>query len=102
MQDFLDSKQLLFLSHVHLLMLILQDCTTDDPIIQLYQYEDYLQSGIGLASFFLAKVNEVGIDEINYSCGAELTPLIEGISPINNNLELLFDALRYVCFKETL
>ncbi|KAL3804269.1 hypothetical protein ACHAW5_005867 [Stephanodiscus triporus] len=69
-------------------------CATDDPIIQLYEYEDYLQSGIGSADQFLAKVNEVGVNEINDKCGGDITSFIEGIELISDNLGLLLDALR--------
>jgi hypothetical protein len=93
--DFLSRKKCSpCFSHASLLINILQGCTTDDPIIPLYQYEDYLQSGIRSASFFLANVKEVGIVDMNDACGAERTPLIEGITLINNNLELLSNALR--------
>jgi len=79
-----------------LLVHIPQGCATDDPIIQLYEYEDYLQSGIGSADQFLAKVNEVGVNEINDKCGGDITSFIEGIELISDNLGLLLDALRYV------
>ena len=74
----------------------LQGCATEDPIIQLYKYDDYIQSSIGLADQFLAKANEVGIDEINEFCGADVTPFIERIGLIKVSLELLLGALRYV------
>jgi len=67
---------------------------TDDPIDQLHQYEDYLQSGIRSADKFLVKANQIGIDELNDQCGADVTPIIEGIGIINDNLGLLLDALR--------
>ncbi len=73
---------------------ILQGCATEDPIVQLYDYEDYIQSGIGSASYFIAKMKEVGIDKINNSCGMDASPVIEGIGLINDNLELLLGALR--------
>ncbi len=73
---------------------ILQGCATDDPIIKLYDYEDYLHNGIGSASYFLAKMKEVGMDEISNSCGRDVSPVIEGIGLINANLELLLGALR--------
>ena len=75
---------------------IIQGCATEDPIIQLYKYEDYIQSSIGLADQFLTKANEVGIDEINEFCGADVTPFIERIGLIKVSLELLLGALRYV------
>jgi hypothetical protein len=49
-----------------------------------------------LADQFLAKANEVGIDEINEFCGADVTPFIERIGLIKVSLELLLGALRYV------
>jgi hypothetical protein len=73
---------------------LLKGCVTDDPINQLYQYEDYLQSGIRSADKFLVKANQIGIDELNDQCGADVTPIIEGIGIINDNLGLLLDALR--------
>ena len=81
---------------IQLFVIILQGCATDDPIIHLYEYEDHLQSGIGSADQFLAKVNEVGINEINDKCGADITSFIEGIELINDNLGILLGALRYV------
>jgi len=69
---------------------------TDDPIIHLYQYEEHLQNGVGAAKYFLDKVDEFGIDELTRSCGADVTPIVEGIGIIHDNLELLLDALRYV------
>lgn len=69
---------------------------TDDPIIHLYQYEEHLQNGVGAAKYFLDKVDEFGVDELTRSCGADVTPIVEGIGILHNNLELLLDALRYV------
>lgn len=69
-------------------------CATDNPIIHLYQYEDYLQSSIRLADKFLVKANEIGIDELNDQCGAAVSPIIEGIGIIKENLGILLDALR--------
>ena len=74
----------------------LQSCATGDPIIQLYKYEDYIQSGFGLTDQFLVKANGVCIDEINNSCEMDASSVIEGIGLINDNLELLLAALRYV------
>jgi hypothetical protein len=68
----------------------------DDPIIKLYEYEDYLQSGIGLADQFLTKADKVGIDEINNFCGADVTHFIEHIGLIKVSSELLLGALRCV------
>ena len=36
----------------------LQGCATEDPIIQLYEYEDYIRSGIGSASYFIIKMKD--------------------------------------------
>ena len=72
----------------------LQGCATEDPIIQLYEYEDYIRSGIGSASYFIVKMKEVGIDKISNSCGMDASPVFEGIGLINDNLELLLGALR--------
>jgi hypothetical protein len=79
-----------------------QGCATDDPIIQLYNYEDYLQNGIGSADKFLVKVNEITIDKINDQCGADVTPFIEGIGIINDSLGILLDALRCVSLRSIL
>lgn len=43
---------------------------------------------------FLVKVDEIGIDELSNQCGSDVTPIIEGIGIINNNLGILLDALR--------
>lgn len=67
---------------------------TDDPIDKLYQYEDYLQSGIRSTDKLLVKANQIGIDELNNQCGSDISPIIEGIGIINDNLGLLLDALR--------
>ena len=36
------------------------------------------------------------MDEINEMCGADVTPFIEGVALINDNLGILLGALRYV------
>ena len=69
---------------------------TDDPIDQLHQYEEHIRNGFGAAKYFLNKVDEFGVDELTRSCGADVTPIVEGIGIIHDNLELLLDALRYV------
>jgi hypothetical protein len=63
-------------------------------MIYLYQYEEHLQNGVGAAKYFLDKVDEVGADELTRSCGADVTPIVEGIGIIHDNLQLLLDALR--------
>ncbi len=73
---------------------IIQGCATEDPFIQLYEYEDYIRSGIGSASYFIVKMKEVGIEKISNSCGMDASPVFEGIGIINDNLELLLGALR--------
>ena len=75
---------------------IIQGCATTDPMIHLYRQEDYLRNGVGAAKYFLDKVDEFGVDELTRSCGADVTPIVEGIGIIHDNLELLLDALRYV------
>ncbi len=86
----------MFLLHDSLLILILQSCTNDDPIIQLYQYEDYLQSGISWVNQFLAKIYDVEIDETDFFCVTELSSLIERIGLVEESLELLLGTLRCV------
>jgi hypothetical protein len=54
------------------------------------------RNGVGAAKYFLDKVDEFGVDELTRSCGADVTPIVEGIGIIHDNLELLLDALRYV------
>ena len=75
---------------------MLQGCATEDPIKDLYKYEDGIQSGIGSANDFLTQTDEIGIDEINAKCGADVRPIIEGIGLIKDNLGILLSALRYV------
>jgi hypothetical protein len=41
-------------------------------------------------------VNGVGIDKINDQCGADVSPIIEGVGIINDSLGVLLDALRCV------
>lgn len=65
-------------------------------MIHLYQYEENIQNGVGAAKYFIDKVDEFGVDELTRSCGADVTPIVEGIGIIHDNLELLLDALRYV------
>lgn len=74
----------------------LQGCVTEDPIRHLYKYEDDLQSGIGSATQFLEKADEIGIDDLSSQCGADVSPIIEGIGLIKDNLGILLGALRYV------
>ncbi|KAL7543401.1 hypothetical protein ACHAXR_012818 [Thalassiosira sp. AJA248-18] len=74
----------------------LQGCETGDPIKHLYKYEDDLQSGIGSANKFLVQADEIGIDEISEQCGADVSPIIEGIGLIKDNLGILLGALRQV------
>lgn len=69
-------------------------CATEDPIKDLYKYEDGIQSGIGSANDFLTQTDEIGIDEINAKCGADVRPIIEGIGLIKDNLGILLSALR--------
>ena len=44
-------------------------------------------------------MNEISIDEINDQCGADVTPFIERIGLINDNLGILLDALRCVSLR---
>mmetsp|Transcript_8507 Transcript_8507/g.19048 ORF Transcript_8507/g.19048 Transcript_8507/m.19048 type:complete len:728 (+) Transcript_8507:256-2439(+) len=69
-------------------------CTTEDPMRHLYKYEDDLQSGIESANKFLTKTDEIGIGDINDRCGADVSPIIEGIGLIKDNLGILLGALR--------
>ena len=72
----------------------LQDCTTDDPIQYLYQYEDTLQRGIYSASMLIAKIDGIGTQTFIDQCGADVSSHIEGIGVIKDNLGILLDALR--------
>ena len=74
--------------------LILQGCVTEDPINDIYKYEDDLQVGIGHVTKFLDKTDEIGIDEINAQCGADVSSIIEGVGQIKDNLGILLGALR--------
>ena len=48
------------------------------------------------ATDFLTKADEIGIDEINEQCGANLSPIIEGVGLIKDNIGVLLGALRSV------
>ncbi|EED90823.1 predicted protein [Thalassiosira pseudonana CCMP1335] len=69
-------------------------CTTEDPIDHLYKYEDIIQSGIGSAETFLTQSDEIGIDVISNQCGALVTPIIEGVGLVKDNLGILLGAFR--------
>jgi len=73
-----------------------QECATTDPIKHLYKYEDDLQMGISSANRFLLKIDEVGVGEIASQCGADVSPIIEGIGLIKDNLGILLGSLRLV------
>ena len=64
-------------------------CKTTDPIALLYKYEDFLQDGITSASSFLERFNEIGMEEMNEKCGANVRPLVEVISILRDNLGIL-------------
>jgi hypothetical protein len=55
----------------------------------LYKYEDIIQSGIGSAETFLTQSDEIGIDVISNQCGALVTPIIEGVGLVKDNLGIL-------------
>jgi len=69
-------------------------CNTRDPMERLYKYEERLQSGITSASSFLERFNEIGMEEMNEKCGANVRPLVEVISILRDNLGILLGALR--------
>eukprot|EP00804_Cyclotella_cryptica_P005769 CCRYP_000093-RB/>CCRYP_000093-RB protein AED:0.06 eAED:0.06 QI:617/1/1/1/1/0.85/7/102/667 len=69
-------------------------CATEDPIKDFYKYEDFIQTGISSAQTFLSHVDEVGIDKISSQCGASVSPIIEGIGLVKDNLGILLSALR--------
>jgi len=77
-----------------LFRIFLQGCATEDPINDIYKYEDDLQVGIGHVTKFLDKTDEIGIDEINTQCGADVSSIIEGVGQIKDNLGILLGALR--------
>ncbi|KAL7553333.1 hypothetical protein ACHAWF_018175 [Thalassiosira exigua] len=71
-------------------------CATEDPVDHLYQYEEDIQSGIGSANEFLVQVHEIGVEEINEQCGADVSHIVEGIGLIKDNLGILLSALRSI------
>lgn len=64
-------------------------CKTTDPMDLLYGYEDRLQTGIASASTFLDRFNEIGMEEMNETCGANVRPLVEVVSILRDNLGIL-------------
>jgi len=44
----------------------------------------------------LGTMNGIGIDNINRLCGGDMSPIVEGMELINDNLGALQDALRQV------
>ena len=72
----------------------IQGCTTEDPITHLYKYEDDLQSGISSATKFLTQADKIGMDEMSEQCGTNVSPTIEGIGVLKDNLGILLEALR--------
>ena len=64
-------------------------CNTRDPMERLYKFEERLQSGITSASSFLERFNEIGMEEMNEKCGANVRPLVEVISILRDNLGIL-------------
>jgi len=64
-------------------------CRTTDPMALFYKYEDRLHSGIASASKFLDQSNEIGTEEMNKICGANVRPLVEVISVLRDNLGIL-------------
>lgn len=64
-------------------------CKTKDPMALLYKYEEFLQRGITSASSFLERFNEIGMEEMNDKCGANVRPLVEVISVLRDNLGIL-------------
>lgn len=71
-----------------------QGCLTENPISFLYQYDDDLQSGIFLANSMLNTMNGIGVENINRLCGGDVSPIVEGMDLISENLSALQDALR--------
>ena len=69
-------------------------CSTRNPIEKLYVYEDQIQRGISSATAFLNQAADIGVDEITRQCGSEVTPIIDGISLVEDNLGMLLGALR--------
>ena len=47
-------------------------------------------------------MNELSVDKINDQCGADVTPIVERIGIINDNLGILLDALRCVSLRSIL
>ena len=64
-------------------------CKTRDPMTLLYNYEEFLQKGISSASSFLGRFNEIGMEEMNDKCGANVRPLVEVVSVLRDNLGIL-------------
>lgn len=69
-------------------------CATRNPIETLYVYEDQIQRGISSATAFLNQAADIGVDEITRQCGSEVTPIIDSISLVEDNLGMLLGALR--------
>ena len=64
-------------------------CETRDPIALLYKYEELLQSGITSATNLLYQFDEIGMEEMNDACGANVRPLVEVVSILRDNLGIL-------------
>lgn len=87
-------------------------CRMADPMARFYRYEDRLHSGIASASNFLDRFNEIGMEEMNEKCGANVRPLVEVVSVLRDNLgillhgelvtsEFLFHSLSYLEYGRT-
>ena len=66
-------------------------CKTTSPMDKWYEYDADVQNGITLASDFIDRFNEVGIEKMNDKCEGNVRPLVEFVIILRDNLGILLN-----------
>ncbi|KAI2502705.1 hypothetical protein MHU86_11762 [Fragilaria crotonensis] len=66
----------------------MNDCTTENPFDFVKAFVPQIRSTMTQAKDSLRVIDEVGIDQVSLVCGADITPLVDGLDQIAESLDV--------------